>query len=149
MDGNTLSKKIYFIGIGGIGMSALAQYMKNMGAEVSGSDREASPMTELLEQKGINMIIGQNADNLPKDVGTVIYSDAVPVENPERVCAERRRIPQHSYFEMLGKISKKKKTIAVAGTHGKTTTTGMLAKILGNAGASPTASVGPIVKEFG
>ena len=130
-------------------MSALAQYMKNMGAEVSGSDREASPMTELLEQKGINMIIGQNADNLPKDVGTVIYSDAVPVENPERVCAERRRIPQHSYFEMLGKISKKKKTIAVAGTHGKTTTMGMLAKILGDAGASPTAIVGSIVKDFG
>ena len=142
-------KKAHFIGIGGIGMSALAQYFHDQGVIVTGSDREASPVTELLGKKGIKVAIGQKAENVPADAGMVIYSDAVPVENPERVCAEGRKIPQLSYFAMLGQVSLNKRTIAVAGTHGKTTTTGMLAKILKDAGASPTAIVGSLVKDFG
>lgn len=144
-----MGTKAYFIGIGGIGMSALAQYMKDQGSDVSGSDRDASPVTELLEKKGIRFTIGQKAENIPIDTTVVIYSDAIPKDSPERVRAVELNIPQYSYFEMLGKVSEGKKTVAVAGTHGKTTTTGMLAKILSDSGASPTAIVGSLVQDFG
>ncbi|MEK7144791.1 MAG: Mur ligase domain-containing protein [Patescibacteria group bacterium] len=142
------AKKAHFIGIGGIGMSAFSQLMLDHGAEITGSDRDASPVTELLEKKGIKVVIGQKAENVPQDTELVVYSDSVPESNPERVCAEGRGIPQLSYFQMLGKVSEGKRTVAVAGTHGKTTTTGMLAKILKDAGASPTAIVGGIVRDF-
>src|SRR3989344_2854204 len=144
----TMHKKAYFIGIGGIGMSALAQYFKDHGADVSGSDREESPVTELLKKSGIQVVIGQEAKNVPAGVDTVIYSDAVPEDNPERAEAVRRGTAQKSYFQMLGEVSAGKRTVAVAGTHGKTTTTGMLAKILKDAGASPIAVVGSLVKDF-
>ncbi len=142
-------KKAYFIGIGGIGMSALAQYFKDQGVAVAGSDREASPVTELLESKGIKVSLVQKAENVPTDANIAIFSDAVPEDNPERARAKELGIPQKSYFEMLGEISAGKKTVAVSGTHGKTTTTGMLAKILKDAGASPTAVIGSLVKDFG
>jgi len=142
-------KKIHFVGIGGIGMSALAQLLSEQGTEVSGSDRDASPVTELLESKGIRVIIGQRAENVPADADLLVYSDAVPVENPERVYAKEKGIQQLSYFAMLGEVSKGLRTVAVAGTHGKTTTTGMLAKILQDSGASPAAIIGSIVKDFG
>ncbi|MDE1919769.1 MAG: UDP-N-acetylmuramate--L-alanine ligase, partial [Patescibacteria group bacterium] len=147
-----LSQKMhraYFVGIGGIGMSALAQLLADQGVRVAGSDREASPVTELLESKGIRVDIGQRAEHISADEEMIVYSDAVPEENPERARAKELGIPQLSYFQMLGKISEGKRTIAVAGTHGKTTTTGMLARILGDAGASPTAVIGSIVKDFG
>ena len=127
--------KVYFIGIGGIGMSALAQMLAQEGYDVSGSDREASPTTELLEAKGIPVHIGQNADQVPKDAARIIYTEAAWEDNVERVQAKALGIPQSSYFEMLGEVSKGKRTIAVAGTHGKTTTTGMLARVLKGAGA--------------
>lgn len=139
----------HFIGIGGIGMSALAQLLADQGVRITGSDREASPVTELLASKGIKVLIGQKAENISVDEDMVIYSDAVAEDNPERARAQKLGIPQHSYFEMLGEISAGKRTVAVAGTHGKTTTTGMLARILRDAGASPTAVVGSIVKDFG
>ena len=142
-------KKAYFIGIGGIGMSALAQYFKDHGVEVTGSDRDASPVTELLERKGIRVIIGQKTENVPADSDVVVYSDSVPESNPERAHAHEVGIPSFSYFQMLGKVSEGKRTVAVAGTHGKTTTTGMLAKLLQDAGESPMAIVGSIVKDFG
>ncbi len=142
-------KKAHFIGIGGIGMSALAQYFKDQDVVVTGSDRERSPVTELLEKKGMRIVIGQKAENVPTGADMAVYSDAVPEDNLERARARELGIPQLSYFEMLGGVSKGKKTVAVAGTHGKTTTTGMLAKILSDAGASPTAVVGSIVKDFG
>lgn len=141
-------KKVHFIGIGGIGMSALAQYVKDVGAEVTGSDREVSPVTDLLIQKGIQVVIGQKTENVPTDLDLVIYSDAVPVDNPERARVAELGIPQVSYFAILGKISEGKRTIAVAGTHGKTTTAGMLAKILHDSGADETAIIGSIVKDF-
>jgi len=142
-------KKAHLIGIGGVGMSALAQYFKDQEVIVTGSDRSESLVTELLEKRGIQVVIGQKAENVPVDADIVVYSDAVQDNNPERVRARELGIPQLSYFAMLGKVSEGKKTIAIAGTHGKTTTTGMLAKILKDAGASPTAIVGSIVKDFG
>jgi UDP-N-acetylmuramate--alanine ligase len=142
-------KKVYFIGIGGIGMSALAQYFVDQGVAVSGSDRDASPVTELLQKGGIAVVIGQKAENVPQDTELVVYSDSVPESNPERVRAKDLGLLQRSYFAELGEVSVAMRTVAVAGTHGKTTTTGMLAKILGDAGASPTAVVGSIVKDFG
>lgn len=140
---------VHFVGIGGIGMSALAQMLLSEGVKVTGSDREASPVTKLLESKGIKVSIGQKAEQVPEDSKILVYSDAVPEENPERTRARELDIPQKSYFAMLGEISEGKKTIAVAGTHGKTTTTGMLAKILADAGGSPIAIIGSIVKDFG
>ena len=141
-------RHVYMVGIGGIGMSALAQYFKDQGAEVSGSDREESPVTEMLEKKEIRVIIGQKAENVPSDAEVVIYSDAVSADNPERARATELGISQLSYFAMLGQVSAGKRTVAVAGTHGKTTTTGMLAKIIKDVGASPTAIIGSIVRDF-
>jgi UDP-N-acetylmuramate--alanine ligase len=142
-------KKAYFIGIGGIGMSALAQLMSDHGVAVSGSDREDSPVTELLRKKGIEVTIGQDGTKVSTNADVVVYSEAVWDDNPERVRAQELGIPQKSYFVMLGEISKDKKTIAVAGTHGKTTTTGMLAKVLSDTGASPSAIIGSLVRDFG
>jgi len=141
-------KKIYMIGIGGIGLSALAQYMAHEGVEVSGSDRDESPTTAMLGQKGITVIIGQQAGNVPADADLVVYSDAVPADSPERMRATELKIPQKSYFEALGEVTAAKRTIAVSGTHGKTTTTAMLGRMLIAAGLDPTVVVGSIVSEW-
>jgi UDP-N-acetylmuramate--alanine ligase len=147
----TLEKqKVHLIGIGGIGMSALAQYLVQEGQEVYGTDAEASPVTEMLESKGVKILVGpQVPENVAPDTDLVIYSDAVKENNPERAQAKELGIPELSYFQMLGRISEGKRTIAVAGTHGKTTTTGMLTRILRDAGASPTAIIGSIIADFG
>ncbi len=135
------------VGIGGIGMSALAQLLQSRGVVVSGSDRDESPTTELLRKKGIDLVIGHGS--LPDDVELLVYSDAVPLEDPERSRARERAIKEQSYFEVVGDISRTMRAVAVGGTHGKTTTTGMLTKILVDTGVSPTALVGSIVKDFG
>jgi len=137
------------VGIGGIGMSALAQYLKHTGHKVGGSDREESPMTTLLSQRGIPVVIEHDQCNMPADSELLIYSDAIPESNIERVRAKEMQIPEMSYFEALGVVSASARTIAVAGTHGKTTTTGMLAAILSDALKEPTAIVGSIVQDFG
>ena len=129
-------------------MSALAQMLIESGRAVSGSDREESPTTLLLQKKGIVVVSGHHIMNVADDCELLIYSDAVHTDNPERMRADELNIPQLSYFEALGMISKGMRTIAVAGTHGKTTTTGMLAKILQAAGKEPTAIVGSIVRDF-
>ncbi len=140
--------KVHFVGIAGVGMSALAQFMVDQGARVTGSDREESPVTEMLLSKGVEVLIPQVANNVPEDTELVIYSDAVPEGNPERLYATDNLIEQISYFQALGKVSEGKRTVAIAGTNGKTTTTGMLARILNDAGVSPVAIVGSIVKDF-
>ena len=140
---------IHFVGIGGIGMSALAQLFKHQGKRVSGSDREESPTTKLLAEKNIEVWIGHDQCHIPAGTELLIYSDAVPADNVERARAREMKIPQTSYFEALGTVSTGMRTIAVAGTHGKTTTTGMLAAILKHAGKEPTAIVGSIVSDFG
>lgn len=143
------AKRVHMVGIGGIGMSALAQYLGDKGVIVTGSDRSESPVTELLEEKGIRVALEQKAANVPEDADLVIYTEAVWEDNPERVRAAELSIPQRSYFDALGDISQEKRTIAVAGTHGKTTTTGMLTRILRDADFSPTAIVGSLVRDFG
>lgn len=141
--------KIFMTGVGGIGMSGLAQLLKDHGHEVSGSDRASSPTTELLESKGVRVVVGQGADNVPADAERLIYTEAVRPDNVERVRAKELGISEISYFGMLGEVSKGKKTVAISGTNGKTTTTGMTAKILKDVGADPSAIVGSITKDFG
>lgn len=141
--------KVYMIGIGGIGMSALAQLYVTRGVTVTGSDREALPTTELLEKKGVSVTIGQKAENVPEDTDLVVYSDAVWEDNPERMRTHELGIMEISYFEALGEAVEGKRVIAVTGTHGKTTTTAMLAKVLKDCGKNPTAIVGTIVPEWG
>ena len=148
MSGSTNSRAIFFSGIGGIGMSGLAQLLHEKGDRVSGSDREESPITELLTKKGISVVIGQKVENVPEGTDLFVYSAALALDHVERVRARELGIPELSYFEMLGKVSERYRTIAVAGTHGKTTTTGMLAAILKGAGAAPSAIVGSIVRDF-
>lgn len=137
------------IGIGGIGMSALAQLYAHEGHEVSGSDRDESPTTELLKSKGIRVYVGHKEANVPEDAGLVVYSDAVWDDNVERIRAKELGKKEVSYFDALGEVSKDKYTIAVSGTHGKTTTTALLTKILRDTGHKPTAIIGSLVTEFG
>ncbi|MHB1086809.1 MAG: UDP-N-acetylmuramate--L-alanine ligase [Minisyncoccota bacterium] len=143
-----IPRNVHMVGVGGIGMSALAQLLASRGHSVVGSDREESPVTEMLAQKGVRVVIGHDGCNIAADTDLLIYSDAVPSSNQERVRAKEMHIPEMSYFEALGLISKTAKTIAVSGTNGKTTTTGMLAKILRDCDKSPTAIVGSIVRDF-
>lgn len=140
--------KVYFIGIGGIGMSALAQMLHHDGHLVEGSDREASKTTELLTREGISVHIGQQGTQVPVDADLVIYTEAAWADNVERIRASELGLTQKSYFEALGEFSKGKRVIAVAGTHGKTTTAAMLTHILRDAGADPSAIIGSIVTEF-
>ncbi len=142
-------KTAYFIGIGGIGMSALAQLYQERGISINGSDRVSSPTTELLVKKGIEVHIAQNDSRIPTETDVVIYSDAVPEKDKERAYARTHATPQYSYFEALGDITKERFTIAVAGTHGKTTTTALLARILIDSGVHPTVVVGSVIPEFG
>ena len=137
------------VGIGGIGMSALAQFLVHQGKDVGGSDREESPVTDMLAEKGIEITIGHDQCNIPADTELLIYSDAIPQSNVERIRAREMSIPEMSYFEALGEVSKQARTIAVAGTHGKTTTTGMLAVMLAQAKKEPTAIIGSIVRDIG
>jgi UDP-N-acetylmuramate--alanine ligase len=144
-------KKVYIVGIGGIGNSALAQLFKHEGASVSGSDRVESPTTKMLEAAGIKVCLGHNPTQIAEDTDALVYSDAI-VEGSdgyaERLHARELGIPELSYFEALGKMSEGKKVMAVAGTNGKTTTTAMLGKILVDAGEDPTIVVGSIAADF-
>lgn len=143
----TRAKKVYFVGIGGAGMSALAGLLSAKDVSVFGSDREKGRNTNLLEEKGVSVFEGHKAANVPEDIDVLVYSDAVPEENEERVKARELGVAEKSYFEALGEVSKEYKTIAVAGTHGKTTTTAMLASMISH--IDPTVIVGSIMKETG
>lgn len=141
--------KIHFIGIGGIGVSALAKYYLEKGCQVSGSDLVSSEITKALRKKGAKLLIGEHkAKNLPKNVDLVIYSPAVPKDNPELKEAKKLKIKCLSYPEALGELTKKYFTIAVSGTHGKSTTTAMAGLLLKKAGFDPTVIVGTKLKEF-
>ncbi|MBI2108866.1 MAG: UDP-N-acetylmuramate--L-alanine ligase [Parcubacteria group bacterium] len=140
-------KKIYFIGIGGIGMSALARMMLSKGKEVFGSDRSESLITKQLEEKGARIFIGQKEENITSDIDVVVYTIAVEDSNPELKKARAFNIPTISYPEALGIISEGMFTIAVSGTHGKTTTTAMIGRVLSDAKKSPTMIVGSLLQE--
>ena len=141
--------KIHFIGIGGIGVSALAKYYLEKGNEVSGSDLVASSLTDDLAKKGAKIFIGPNVAENIKDYDLVIHSPAVKDNNYEMKEAELKGIKILSYPQALGELTKEYFTIAVSGTHGKSTTTAMIALILIEAGFDPTVVVGTKLKEFG
>jgi UDP-N-acetylmuramate--alanine ligase len=140
-------QKIHFIGIGGIGMSALARMFLGEGKQVSGSDRAPSLVTEGLEKLGAKIFYEQEAENIAADVDLVIYTIAIPADNPELLMARAKGIDCLTYPQALGLISVEKYTIAVAGTHGKTTTTAMIAEMMMAAGLSPTVVVGSLLKQ--
>ena len=141
---------VHFIGIGGISMSGLAEILLKEGFPVSGSDSHASALTEHLEQAGARICIGQAASNIPEDCKLVVYTAAIHPDNPEYREAKRRGVPMLSRAELLGQLMRNYQTsIAVAGTHGKTTTTSMIASILLEEDADPTISVGGILPSIG
>lgn len=141
-------KKIHAIGVGGIGVSALAKYFILTGSEVSGSDSFDSEIVREAAAVGIKISLGHSADNVPEDTDLVFYSDAVPEDNPERVAARKLGIEEVSYARLLGELSKIKQTIAISGTNGKSTTTAMVGLILERAGYDPTVIVGSKVPGF-
>jgi len=134
-------KRFHFIGIGGIGMSGLAEILLSMGHEVSGSDRQLTEITDYLRGLGAVIYEGHRAENV-KPVDFLIYSSAIPADNPEMRQARRMGIPRIRRAELLGQIFNRHFGIAVAGTHGKTTTTAMIGQILLEAALDPTIIVG-------
>src|SRR3989338_1448637 len=142
------AQRVHIIGIGGIGVSGVAKILKHRGVVVSGSDAEASGVTEGLNALGIAVAIGHDSANVAAVVDAVIFSGAVPTDNSERAAARDRGIPEFSYSEVLGMLSKHYRTIAVSGTHGKSTTTAMLGTILRAAGLDPLILVGTQVATF-
>lgn len=140
---------IHFVGIGGIGMSGIAEILQNQGFHVSGSDIGINENTTYLEKLGVKVYLGHNAENV-HNAEVVVYSSAVNVgENPEIIEAQKLGIPVLRRAEMLAEISRMKYSIAIAGTHGKTTTTSMIGLILIEAGFDPTVIVGGRLKDFG
>ncbi|MCC7004620.1 UDP-N-acetylmuramate--L-alanine ligase [Candidatus Nomurabacteria bacterium] len=142
------SKNIHFIGIGGIGVSAVAKMMILEGKSISGSDMSDSQIIQELIKSGVKINIGHKKENLPKNTDLVIYTIAITDENPELKEARNRGIRCITYPEALHEISKDKYTIAISGTHGKTTTTAMIVKILIDAELDPTVIVGSILKDL-
>ena len=141
--------KAHLIGIGGIGVSALAQYLYAHGYSITGSNQSRNAQTDLVQEKTKASIYFHHAtENIDPDTDLVIYSPAVPYDNPERACARENAIPEYSYPEYLGKISQEKQTIAIAGTNGKTTTTAMLGTVADEALLNPTIIVGGIMPRF-
>lgn len=142
-------KKVYLLGIGGIGVSALARMFKASGAQVSGSDTGESLITEELRKIGVKISIGQDVADIDEDTDLVIYTVAIRDFAKEFLTEVKTRFSNVlSYPEVLGLISKQKKTIAVAGTHGKTTTTAMIAEVLLNAKKDPTVVVGSLLSKY-
>src|SRR5512145_2128740 len=134
-------QKIHFIGIGGIGMSGIAEVLLNLGYQVSGSDLKESDITRRLSELGGTITSGHRRENLA-DVDVVVTSTAVRADNPEVLEAHRRLIPVIPRAEMLAELMRMKYGIAIAGTHGKTTTTSMVATILTHGGIDPTVVIG-------
>lgn len=139
---------IYMLGIGGIGMSALARYYKNMGYAIAGYDRTKSRLTFQLEKEGMAIHYEDRPELLPESIDMVIYTPAVPHDLKEFEALRQRELPILKRSEALGKISKDHFTIAVSGTHGKTTTTAMIAHILNHSRLNTTAFIGGIAKNF-
>ena len=139
------AKVIHFIGIGGIGISAIARMLLLEGKIVSGSDRDETKVTEELRKAGATVNIGANKENIPVDCDLIIYTVAIPADNSELMEAKMRGLKILTYPETLNIISKEKYTIAVSGTHGKTTVTAMVAKIMIDAGLDPTVIVGSLI----
>lgn len=142
-------KKGHFIGIGGIGVSALARYFLAQNWLVSGSDVAKTVEVIEIQRDGAKVKISHKSSNIPRDSDLMIYSQAITPDNPEILEAKRLNIPLKSYPEALGNLTRKYKTIAIAGSHGKSTTTALTALIFMEAGLDPTVIIGTKLKEFG
>ena len=139
---------IHFIGIGGIGMSGIAEVMKTLGYQVQGSDTADSANVKRLRSLGIPVAIGQSAENLG-EAQVVVYSSAVKADNVELAAARRAGLPIVRRAEMLAELMRLKRCVAIAGTHGKTTTTTMVAALLDGGGLDPTVVNGGIINAYG
>ena len=139
---------IHFVGIGGIGMSGIAEVMHHLGYKVQGSDVSEGYVVEGLRKAGIKVMIGHDAANLD-DAAVVVCSSAIKNGNPEIEAAAERRLPRVRRAEMLAELMRMQKTVAVAGTHGKTTTTSMIAAMLDSGGLDPTVINGGIINRYG
>nr|WP_285763656.1 UDP-N-acetylmuramate--L-alanine ligase [Microbulbifer sp. NKW57] len=148
MPGMRRIRRIHFIGIGGAGMSGIAEVLQNQGYQVSGSDLKESGVTDRLRGMGIEVFIGHRAENVA-DVDVVVNSSAIHTDNPEYLAAKENRIPVVRRAEMLGELMRYRYGIAVAGTHGKTTTTSLLASIFAADQRDPTFVIGGLVNSAG
>ena len=141
-------QSVHFVGIGGVGMSGIAEVLANQGFTVSGSDLAVSATTDRLEKLGVRIHQGHHATNV-ENADVLVVSSAIPEDNPELEAARERRIPVVPRAEMLGELMRFRRGIAVAGTHGKTTTTSLAASLLAEAGMDPTFVIGGVVNAFG
>jgi len=139
-------KKIYFAGIGGIGVSAIARFMLANKKIVIGSELSDSETVDQLRNLGIKIVIGQKAENITKDIDLLVYSPALPDNHPERIAAKKLKIKELSYPEILGILSMQYNTIAISGTHGKSTTTAITGLIFETAKKDPNVMVGSKLK---
>ena len=141
-------KSFHFVGIGGIGMSGIAQVLLQMGYKISGSDIKENKNTRMLQSMGAKIYIPHSEENV-KDAQVVVYSSAIPMDNPEIKKAKEMGIPVISRGEMLAELFRLKEGIAICGSHGKTTTTSMIAHVVHEAGYDPTVIVGGILRSLG
>ena len=147
MDLNSV-KKVHFTGIGGIGVSALAKmFLMRGGVTVQGSDTGSSGIIDELKEKGAEIYSDHAKDNITNDIDLFVYTPAISEDNSELVGARELGVPVLSYPELLGVFSREYKTVAVAGTHGKTTTTGMMATVMRELGMNPTVVIGSLMQE--
>ena len=134
-------QRIHFVGIGGVGMSGIAEVLVNLGYQVGGSDVKDSPVTQRLQTLGVTFHVGHDAKNI-EDAQVVVISSAVRGDNPEVVAAHAAKVPVIPRGEMLAELMRMKYGIAIAGSHGKTTTTSMVAQVLSQGGIDPTIVIG-------
>src|SRR3954468_14043379 len=139
---------IHFVGIGGIGMSGIAEVLANLGYTVQGSDAAEGANVKRLREKGVKVSIGHDARNVD-GADVVVVSSAIKPDNPELIAARAARLPVVRRAEMLAELMRLKSCVAVAGTHGKTTTTSMVAALLDGAGFDPTVINGGIINAYG
>lgn len=134
--------RMHFVGIGGVGMSGLAEAYHRLGAIVTGSDTQLSATTRRLQSLGIQVYEGHKADHVGENVDVVVYSSAIPENNAELLEARRRKIPLIARAEALAHLMYLRRSVAIAGTHGKTTTTSLMAEVMIQAGLEPIVVVG-------
>jgi UDP-N-acetylmuramate--alanine ligase len=147
--GIKIPRSVYFLGIGGIGMSALARYFSSMGSKIAGYDRTRTPLTDQLIHEGMEFHFSEDTARIPKDTGLCIFTPAVPQEHLELVYLKKSGVEMKKRAEVLGMISRQYHVIAVAGTHGKTTTSSLIAHILYTANLNFLAFLGGISKNYG
>ena len=144
----TPNQHVHIIGIGGFGMSAIAQVLLKTGYIVSGSDQKENQLTTTLTEQGATIFIGHDAANI-NNADVILASSAIPQTNPELQAAAQKNIPVLNRRASIGAITANYRTIAVSGTHGKTTTTALMSHVLATAGLDPTTIVGGVMNDVG